>query len=66
MIFQPEQINQAACDIAWDVAKAKKTLVAGGITQTKAYTYQNTRDKKLVQKTQYTDFENQFCHFDTS
>ena len=38
--FQPEQINQSACDIAWEVATAKKTLVAGGITQTKSYTYQ--------------------------
>ena len=68
--FTPEQINQAACDIAkqvlgpctpWSffavhgfpmickqcmhiffskVAKENGTMVAGGITQTKAYTYQ--------------------------
>jgi len=49
-IYTPEQINQAACDIAWTVAKSKGTLVAGGITQTKSYNYQNVKDKLLVQK----------------
>eukprot|EP00092_Neocalanus_flemingeri_P007860 GFUD01008486.1.p1 GENE.GFUD01008486.1~~GFUD01008486.1.p1 ORF type:complete len:377 (+),score=101.44 GFUD01008486.1:169-1299(+) len=48
--YTSEQINQAACDIAWEVARDKKTLVAGGITQTKSYTYQDVKDKKLVQK----------------
>jgi len=48
--FTPEQINQAACDIAKQVAKENGTLVAGGITQTKAYTYQEEKDKALVQR----------------
>lgn len=48
--YTPEQINQSACDIAWQVATDKKTMVAGGITQTKSYTYQDVKDKQLVQK----------------
>ena len=48
--YQPEQINQSACNIAWQVATEKNTMVAGGITQTKAYTYQDVKDKNLVQK----------------
>merc|ERR1719369_436887 len=47
--FTPQQINQAACDIARQVAKEKNTLVAGGITQTKCYTYMEVKDKQLVQ-----------------
>jgi len=48
--YTPEEINQAACDIAWEVARDKGTLVAGGITQTKAYNYQDVRDKAQVQR----------------
>merc|ERR1719369_2305580 len=48
--FTPEQINQSACNIAREVATAKKTFLAGGITQTKSYTYQRVKDKKLVQR----------------
>merc|ERR1719431_1521938 len=48
--FTPEQINQAACDIASQVSRARGTLVAGGITQTKAYTYLETKDKAQVQR----------------
>ena len=47
--FQPQQINQAPCDIARQVAREKNTLVAGGITQTKCYTYMEMKDKQLVQ-----------------
>merc|ERR1719369_1338441 len=35
--YTPLQINQAACDIAWDVASSKNTIVAGGINQTDCY-----------------------------
>jgi len=48
--FSAEEINEAACDIARGVARESGTLVAGGITQTKAYTYQQVKDKALVQK----------------
>jgi len=48
--FTPLEINQSACDIAWSVASPWGSLVAGGISQTKAYTYGQDRDKAEVQR----------------
>jgi len=48
--FTPLQINQAACDIARDVANTKNTLVAGGINQTNCYNFENIKNKQQVQK----------------
>ncbi len=44
LLFQCNEINQAACDIANAVAEERHTITAGGIAMTDVY--QETRNKE--------------------
>ena len=50
LIFQCSQINQAACDIAFEVQREKRTSVAGGSTQSTIYNFNKIRNKEVVQE----------------
>ena len=55
LFFQCREINQAACDIAKGIQKAKGTILAGGITQTAVY--ETSKDKRMVQAELYQSLE---------
>ena len=43
-----KEINKKACEIAANLSKEWNTLVAGSISQSEAYMYEETRNEKAV------------------